>query len=74
MIGRLVRGFALVAFTTAVAGCSICSNCHDESYAAYGGRWERVELDRGRLGSAFDPAGQRVEETPDASQPAESQQ
>jgi hypothetical protein len=35
----------------------MCSTCGDDTYAAYGGKWERVDMTHGRVGSAFTPVG-----------------
>ena len=41
----------------AVAGCSMCCGPYDYSYPTYGGRHERVDRERGRVGSVFsDPS------------------
>lgn len=49
----------LAALMTIVAasGCSICCTPFDDAYPTYGGKWERTDQFRGRVGSAFEPAG-----------------
>jgi hypothetical protein len=49
----------LAALMTIVAasGCSICCTPFDDAYPTYGGKWERTDRFRGRVGSAFEPAG-----------------
>ncbi|HJN09498.1 MAG: hypothetical protein QGH33_06585 [Pirellulaceae bacterium] len=42
------------------AGCTLCSDCDDYSYGAFGGRWERSDLNYGRVGSAFSPEGSTI--------------
>ena len=55
------RRLACVGLLALSSGCAICQNCDDESYAAYGGAWERNDRCNGRVGSAFTPeAGTRV--------------
>lgn len=44
------------------SGCAICSSELDDDYGAYGGAWERHDPRAGRVGSAFQPAGDRVVE------------
>ena len=39
----------------ATMGCAMCANPHDCSYAAYGGRIQRVDRVHGRVGSILDP-------------------
>jgi len=43
-----------------VAGCAMCSSCDDYNYAAYGGIWQRTDMQHGRVGSAFSPNGVNV--------------
>jgi hypothetical protein len=61
MLASIARclGIGLLAFSS---GCAICSSCDDETYGAYGGRWERLDPHYGRVGSAFTPeVGTRVD-------------
>jgi hypothetical protein len=55
MVRRIVLSVAglLLAAST---GCAICSSPTDYDYGAYGGRWDRMDRCRGRVGSAFEPA------------------
>jgi hypothetical protein len=55
-MARLSWLFGLVVIAAA-SGCSICCTPWDYAYPAYGGKWERTDRFRGRVGSAFDPAG-----------------
>jgi catechol 2,3-dioxygenase-like lactoylglutathione lyase family enzyme len=41
----------------ASSGCAICASPFDKTYSAYGGRWQRDDMQHGRVGSAFYPAG-----------------
>jgi hypothetical protein len=61
MIARL----GLIALTAAVlasSGCAMCCAPYDDNYPYYGGRWVRDNPTHGRVGSAFEPAGHRVED------------
>jgi hypothetical protein len=61
---RLLYAALCLALVTASAGCSICQGPDDYGYAAYGGRWQRLDHQHGRVGSRFTPeAGTRVEVT-----------
>jgi hypothetical protein len=42
------------------AGCAMCSSCDDYNYGAYGGSWQRVDMQYGRVGSAFTDVGVNV--------------
>ena len=40
-----------------LSGCAACCNPYDFDYPAFGGKWERVDRQQGRVGSAFyDPS------------------
>ena len=40
-----------------MSGCAACCNPYDFDYPAFGGKWERVDRQQGRVGSAFyDPS------------------
>ncbi|MCC9601580.1 hypothetical protein LOC67_13565 [Stieleria sp. JC731] len=41
-------------------GCRLCCDREDAAYAAYGGAWQRLQRDSGRVGSLADPAGAKV--------------
>lgn len=43
------------------SGCAMCCAPFDDNYLYSGGRWVRDNPTQGRVGSAFDPAGHRVE-------------
>lgn len=45
-------------------GCAMCCSPYDCSYSAHGGRWERSNINSGRVGSAFEPAGGVIHEVP----------
>lgn len=46
-----------------LAGCAMCCSPFDYSYPTYGGKWQRVDREHGRVASVFTPeAGVRVEE------------
>jgi hypothetical protein len=44
------------------SGCAMCCAPYDCNYPYIGGRWVRDNPCDGRVGSAFAPAGHRVEE------------
>lgn len=46
---------ACVAALACASGCAMCTSCDDDTYSAYGGRWERLDSCFGRVGSAFTP-------------------
>jgi hypothetical protein len=55
------RRFAWLGFLAVSTGCAMCITGDDETYAAYGGAWERLDPFYGRVGSAFTPeVGMRV--------------
>lgn len=53
---RFMSLLAISLISTNV-GCTVCSNCNDYTYGAFGGLWERSDLTYGRVGSAFSPQG-----------------
>ena len=57
----LRRAASLLLLPLIFSGCALCTNCEDENYSAYGGRWEREMVNHGRVGSAFEPAGHLVD-------------
>jgi len=57
---RTLFTLSLLGLLAASSGCAMCSSCDDESYSAYGGRWQRQDMTQGRVGSAFAPAGAKV--------------
>ncbi len=54
---RFCCGLLLVA---SLSGCAICQGPYDDTYSAYGGRWQRLDPVNNRVGSAFVDAGTRV--------------
>jgi len=59
MMRRLILSVGCLALA-ATTGCAMCSSPFDYDYGAYGGRWDRIERCRGRVGSAFEPAEARL--------------
>ena len=59
MMRRLILSVGCLVLA-ASTGCSMCSSAFDYDYGAYGGRWDRVDRCRGRVGSAFEPAEARL--------------
>jgi hypothetical protein len=49
---------------TWLTGCALCCAPYDCNYPHVGGRWVRDNPAEGRVGSAFAPAGHRVDEQP----------
>jgi hypothetical protein len=47
----------------------MCCAPYDDYYPAVGGRWVRDNLTEGRVGSAFAPAGHRVDDVTSTSEP-----
>ena len=47
----------LMVSLAALSGCAMCVSSLDSSYSAYGGAWQRIMPNHGRVGSVFDPAG-----------------
>ena len=52
-------------------GCRLCADCDEQAYAAYGGVWQRLEREDGRVGSVFDPAGGKVPRLVERDEPLE---
>ncbi len=65
---RLVL-FASILILAMFSGCSMCCERWYETYGGYGGSWERVDPQRGRVGSAFSDAGVRVGTSGDSGEP-----
>lgn len=57
---RYLLAGSLIALLAALSGCAMCGSPFDYSYSAYGGSWQRVDQDQGRVGSLFDPADATV--------------
>jgi hypothetical protein len=60
---------AVMLLAVGTSGCATCCAPFDEHYPAVGGRWVRDNPTHGRVGSAFEPAGHKVDEV--AATPAE---
>ena len=52
---------ASILIVAMLSGCSMCCERWYETYGGYGGSWERVDPEHGRVGSAFYDAGTKVE-------------
>ncbi len=52
----------VVAIASWSSGCATCCAPFDDYYPAVGGRWVRDNPTCGRVGSAFEPAGHKVED------------
>lgn len=61
-MSRLLGLLSLVAAVSLASGCAMCCHPYDEHYLYQGGRWVRDIPDRGRVGSAFEEAGHRVDD------------
>jgi hypothetical protein len=57
----------VMAGLSCASGCATCCAPYDDYYPAVGGRWVRDNPAHGRVGSAFAPAGHRVDELATAS-------
>jgi hypothetical protein len=61
----MARRLSLLAVVVALAswssGCAMCCAPFDDYYPTIGGRWVRDNPTCGRVGSAFEPAGHKVE-------------
>jgi hypothetical protein len=55
-MNRQLLSCLLMASLASLTGCAMCVSSFDASYSAYGGKWQRVIPDQGRVGSLFDPA------------------
>jgi hypothetical protein len=55
-------GILLLLLLTAptLLGCAMCCGVDDENYGAYGGIWQRHDMQHGRVGSILSPAGNTV--------------
>lgn len=68
MAGRL-RWLLVLSPLLVGAGCAMCCAPYDDYYPAVGGRWVRDNPTEGRVGSAFAPAGHRVDDAALPGQP-----
>lgn len=59
-MNRQLMTCLLMASLAALSGCAMCVSSLDSSYSAYGGAWQRIIPNHGRVGSVFDPAGAQV--------------
>ena len=66
-MARRLSLLAVVVFASWSVGCATCCAPYDDYYPAIGGRWVRDNPTCGRVGSAFEPAGHRVDELAAAS-------
>ena len=58
-----MMGVALVIFAGSIiqSGCAMCCGPYDYMYGGHGGKWQRSDLNHGRVGSPFsDPNSQYV--------------
>jgi hypothetical protein len=53
---------AVVVFASWSSGCAMCCAPYDDYYPAVGGRWVRDNPTCGRVGSAFEPVGHKVDD------------
>jgi len=61
-MARLVGLAAMLGLALYASGCATCCAPYDDYYPAVGGRWVRDNPTSGRVGSAFEPAGHKVDE------------
>lgn len=61
-MARLLGWISLAALLSLSSGCAMCCHPYDCHYLYQGGRWVRDIPDSGRVASAFDEAGHRVDE------------
>ncbi len=68
---RQIVGLSLLACLASVAGCAMCCNSGLYDYPTYGGKFERVDRQHGRVGSIFsDPTTSPGTPAPQTSGPA----
>ena len=68
---RWARAVLVLAFALATTGCQLCADCDEQAYAAYGGVWQRLQREDGRVGSVFNPAGGKVPRLVERDEPLE---
>ena len=61
-MARKLSLLVVVASAWWSSGCATCCAPFDEYYPAVGGRWVRDNPTCGRVGSAYQPAGHKVDE------------
>jgi hypothetical protein len=59
-MNRFYSTATLALLLTSTLGCSVCCTPFDDAYPTYGGKWQRTNRFHGRVGSAFDPAGEET--------------
>jgi hypothetical protein len=67
---RVAQLLVLAGVVPLFAGCTMCSSCDDYNYSAFGGAWQRTDMQHGRVGSAFTAAGVKVLDTGPELRPA----
>lgn len=70
-MSRLLQLVIVSSLLANSVGCAICCHPYDYAYGYVGGRWTRDNLECGRVGSAFDPAGSQVTTSEDVIDSAE---
>ncbi len=61
---RYLACFACLVFVSAVSGCAICPPGYLDDYATVGGKWQRSDPTRGRVGSTLSDAGSTTHTSP----------
>lgn len=57
---RTLLAMSLLGLLATSVGCAMCCAPYDDAYPAYGGRWQRDDMNHGRVGSAFTSVGSKV--------------
>jgi hypothetical protein len=57
---RLAGGLLVIALLGGLSGCAMCCAPYDDDFGYTGGAWIRDNPSSGRVGSAFEPAGYKV--------------
>jgi hypothetical protein len=50
---KRLMSLLVISLISTNVGCTLCSDCDDYSYGAFGGHWERTDMTNGRVGTAF---------------------
>ncbi len=50
---RLAAALLLLLVSLFQTGCSMCCGTYDYAYASQGGKWQRSDMENGRVGSLF---------------------